>query len=97
MPSVTDRILSALSPEFRQLRADVTALTSKVEQLMVDQVDVNAKFDILSKSLNGIRADIDALKAASAPGEPMSQENFDKLSAIADSFAALDTENPAKA
>jgi ABC-type transporter Mla subunit MlaD len=90
--SITDRILSTLAPEYRQLRADVTALQTKVDQLMVKQDDVNKKFDTLTAALAGIRADIDALKAASSPGEPMSQENFDRLSAISDAFASLDAE-----
>lgn len=81
----------------QQLRADVTALQTKVNQMAVDQNSVNQKFDTLTTSLAGIRADIDALKAASAPGEPMSQENFDKLSQIAAAFATLDAENPTPA
>lgn len=97
MPSVFDRFLFSVWPELGALRAEVNALKGQVEAVMVDQKQVDEKFDALTAAISGIRTDIDALKAANPPGTVMSEENFAKLSAIADAAAALDGENPAAA
>lgn len=95
MPSVLDRFLSSWWPEFSGLRAEVNALKGKVEAVVMEQAEVDAKFEVINGAISGIRKDIDDIKGAVTPGEPMSQENFDKLSAVADRLAALDAENPA--
>lgn len=92
---IYNKVLSALTPDFAGLRAEVNALKAQMERVMAKQVDIDAKFDAITTAIAGIRKDIDDLKASVVLGEPMSQENFDKLSAIADALGALDAENPA--
>lgn len=94
MPSILDRVLITFFPEIVQLRGDVDHLIAQMRDVMAKQEDINAKFDQITAAIAGVRADIEALKGAVTPGEPMSQENFDKLSAIADALSALDAENP---
>lgn len=95
MPSVFDRLLSALAPDYAGLRAEVNALKAQGEHLMVKQEDVDAKFDALFTAISNIAKDIAEIKAAVPPGTVMSDENFAKLSAVSDAAAALDAENPA--
>ncbi len=91
MSLITRLFLSALIPELRHLRSAVSELQRKVATLMADQNELVATF---TAALAGLSADVAALKAAVKPNEIMSQENFDKLSALADKFAALDAETP---
>lgn len=97
MPSIFDRILSAIVPEPPGLRAEVDALNAQMESVMVKQTEIDQKFEAVGFAITGITQDIADLKASVVPNEPMSQENFDKLSAIADKLAALDAETPSPA
>lgn len=63
--------------------------------MALTQEQIQAQFDALTASLAGISQDIQDLKNAVTPGQPMSQENYDKLVAIANAAKALDEANPA--
>jgi hypothetical protein len=81
MASVFDRFVSAAWPEFQ-------ALTERVDQMAITQAQSDALLARFGAALVEIVKDINELKASVSVGAPMSQDTFDKISALADSAEA---------
>lgn len=62
MPSITDRLLSALAPEYRQLQAEVTALNAKVNQLMATDAQFKDRMDQIDAATDEIAKDLQDLR-----------------------------------
>ena len=99
MPSVMDRILSALTPEYRALRADVNALQALGEQLMERQEQFDAAIQQLDEATNEVASDLQALRDEIAGGSAISEANLAVLDAKIARLKALgaDPENPVPA
>jgi acyl-CoA reductase-like NAD-dependent aldehyde dehydrogenase len=81
MPSMFDRFVGAMWPEFQ-------ALTERVNQMAITQAQVDTLLAKFQAALAEIVKDINELKASAQVGAPMSQDTYDKLSALADSADA---------
>lgn len=106
MPSLAERILSALIPGISGLRADVNALQAQMGAVMATQAAADAKLAAIgdgvkavatsvsgiATSVDGLAADIEFLKGNVTPGEPVSEEFFERLSQVAEAAAALQTQ-----
>lgn len=62
MPSIADRILSALAPEYRAIRTELTVLQQKVTTLMAKQEEFDQRMADLDAATNDIAADLQSLR-----------------------------------
>jgi hypothetical protein len=81
MPSMFDRFVGAMWPEFQ-------ALTERVNQMAITQAQADAAIAKLQAGYVELEKDVRALMANQQVGAPMSQETYDRLLAIADAAAA---------
>lgn len=62
MPSLADRILSALAPEYRAIRTELTVLSQQVQQMADNQAQFDERMAALDDATNEIAADLQSLR-----------------------------------